>query len=186
MGFDFERLRGRRVIAINRSFRSAPWADVLYFCDGYWWTGVDSPEARRTFEGKYIVTIAKGVRDPIVKVLGNSGRHELSRDPSVLGHGTNSGFQAINLAYHFGVSRIILLGFDMKIAPGLTHHHGGYGAPEAIVSHALTKQMLPRFDALVGPLALAGIEVLNACPDSALECWSRVSREFALGSAVCR
>ena len=31
-------LRGRaRVIAINDAWRVAPWADVLYGCDGRWW-----------------------------------------------------------------------------------------------------------------------------------------------------
>jgi len=158
----------------------APWADVLYFCDGYWWTGVDGPEVREKFEGKYIITIAHGIKDPIVKILKNTSKHELATNPSELGHGTNSGFQAINLAYHFGATRIVLLGFDMKIAAKATHHHGGYGAPREIVSHVLKTSMLPHFAKLAGPLQAAGVTVLNANPDSAIDCWPRLPIEFIL------
>jgi len=35
-------------------------------------------------------------------------------EPFKIKQGANSGYQAINLAYHFGAKRVILLGYDMS------------------------------------------------------------------------
>jgi len=173
-GLDPERLRGRRVIVINRSYKLIPWADVLYFCDAHWWLQ-DGRDVKQIFEGKYIASIAM-VKDPIVKRLENAGREGLELAPTGLRHGTNSGFQSINLAYHFGAKRIVLLGFDQKVGAGdVTHHHGGYGVPPDIVRHVLRATMLPHFASLVEPLEAQGVEVFNACADSALTHWPRMT-----------
>ena len=184
-GFDFERLRGSRIIAINRMFRLCPFADVVYFCDKHWWT-LDGEEVRRTFTGSHVITIGR-VDDPLVKRLRNMGAQGLSTSASGVKHGTNSGYQSINLAYLFGASRICLLGFDMKVAEdGVTHAHGGYGTGAAEMAHVLGKRMLPFFDRLVEPLKIAGVDVINCNPDSALECWPKMPLEEAvLKFATC-
>jgi hypothetical protein len=171
--FDASVLRGRRVIAINRSFRLAPWADVLYFCDRTWWLS-DGAEVLRDFTGKYIVTIAAVKNEPRIRILENSGPGGLELAPTGLRHGTNSGFQSINLAFHFGARRIVLLGFDQKIEGNATHWHGGYGVAPEVVHHAIKARMLPYFPTLVEPLKSLGVEVWNATPGSALDCWPRV------------
>ena len=112
----------------------------------------------------------------IGETIENAGRTGLELAPTGVRHGTNSGFQSINLAYHFGVRRIVLLGFDQKVGAGdVTHHHGGYGAPPDIVRHVLQATMLPHFQSLVDPLAELGVEVINACADSAIPHWPRMS-----------
>jgi hypothetical protein len=180
IGFRAEQLRGHRVIAINGSFRLAPWADALYFCDASWWRA-NSQSVNEIFDGRYIVTIADvngGVRR--LRATGETG---LEDDPGALRTGCNSGFQAINLAYHFGAKRIVLLGYDMQCAAGRTHWHGGYKGQSADRFQRLLKTaMLPKFDSLVAPLAAAGVEIVNATPDSALTCWPSAS----LQSVLCR
>jgi hypothetical protein len=170
--FDCKVLRGvGRVIAINRSYRLAPWADVLYFCDLYWWQH-HKLEVEELFRGRYIVTLENQIDG--VKTLRNTGTSGLETDPSGLRTGNNSGYQAINLAYHFGVKRIVLLGYDMRVSPdGRTHWHGGYTGYSADTYRDLFRNyMIPCFDTLVQPLRDAGIEVINATPNSALQCWS--------------
>ena len=34
---DVDAVRGLNVIVINTSYWLAPWADILYACDGHWW-----------------------------------------------------------------------------------------------------------------------------------------------------
>jgi hypothetical protein len=169
--FDCTVLRGAgRVIAINHSYRLAPWADVLYFCDLSWWRQHEL-EVRELFQGRYIVTLENRIDG--VKTLRNFGVSGLETDPSGLRTGNNSGYQAINLAYHFGARRIVLLGYDMRVSPdGRTHWHGGYTGYSADTYRGLfSSHMAPYFDTLVQPLRDAGVEVVNATPDSALRCW---------------
>jgi hypothetical protein len=165
---DLDQLRDERVIVINRSFRLALWADILYFSDRGWWLR-DGAEAERRFMGE-LVTISD-IDHPRVRRLHNTGLTGLERDTTGLRNGTNSGYAAINLAYHLGAARIVLLGYDMRTVDGRTHAHGGYGVEAAVVSHVLSSRMLPYFDGLVDPLARAGVEVLNATEGSELKCW---------------
>lgn len=42
----------------------------------------------------------------------------LSTDPAYIHYGHSSGYQALNLAYHYGYRRIYLAGFDMSYSSG--------------------------------------------------------------------
>jgi len=169
-GFDANLLHGRRVIAINNSWELAPWAAVLYFCDMKWWTW-HGDQVSLEFKGRYIVTPA--FTDSRVKTVRLTGSTGLETDPAGLRSGHNSGYQAINLAYHFGVRRIVLLGYDMGLGPnGETHHHEGHPRMSAEhVQHNIEKSMLPKFPSLAEALVKTDVEVINATPGSALTCW---------------
>ena len=197
--FDPERLAGRRRIAINRivlpvdvagrtvtdsAFDPADlrWpgirdADVLYFGDRSWWQK-DGPAVLAFFRGKYIVTSSRATAPNILNVM-NTGMMGLETKTTGVRSGSNSGYQAINLAYHFGVRRIVLLGFDQNILAGESHVHGGYGMAPESVQHVLQARMLPFFAHLVKPLAKAGVEVLNASPESALTWWPKITLDEA-------
>lgn len=161
---DVEAVRARtRVLAINDAYRLAPWADVLYAADEKWWSwhqGVPS------FSGpKYAIESSRPVTWPDVRVLRNTGPLGLETDPSGLRAGHNSGYQAINLAVHFGALRILLLGYDLApAADGRTHWFGDH--PDRRVSPY--PEMRAAFDTLVEPLAALGIEVVNCSRRTAL------------------
>ena len=100
-----------------------------------------------------------------------TGGTGLEADSGGLRHGSNGGYQAINLAYHFGVKRIVLLGYDMT-ANGATHWHKGHPTTKIDeYRRTLEFAMLPKFPPIVEPLKAAGVEVINATPGSALKCW---------------
>ena len=179
-GFNASVLRGRgRVIAINNSWELAPWADVLYFCDRSWWRR-HREQVKQRFTGRYLVSL--GVNEAGVHRLRAGGVSGLSSDPSVLKHGTNSGYQAINLAYLFGAKRIVLLGYDMRVNPDATHWHAGHpnGPTAKRYAQIIRDNMLPHFDSLVKPLRDAGVEVMNATPDSALTAFPLVTIQAVL------
>jgi len=160
-----------RVIAINDAYRRLPTADVLYFCDRKWWLRNQS-YVRRDFQGRYIVTIADRVDG--VKTLRCTGAIGLESDPGALRHGSNSGYQAINLAYHFGARRIVLLGYDMRLVEGKVHWKARSKEQPDAQRRTMENVMLPKFDTLKGPLEKAGVEVLNATPRSRLRVWPLV------------
>lgn len=171
-GFSMEPLQDHRVIVINDSFRLAPWADCLYFCDMKWWRN-RGEEAILTFTGRHIITMDNQI--PGITSLRNTGTRGLETDPSGLRHGHNSGYQCINLAYHFGAKRIVLLGYDMHPTDGRLHWNTD--RTERTMDFV---NMLPHFITLKEPLERAGVEVINATPGSALAVWPYRSLESLL------
>ncbi len=105
----------------------------------------------------------------------------LSFDRSVIHQGSNSGYQAINLACHLGAKRIILLGYDMQFGPeGQTHHHGDHPKGMNNPAEGLFKTWIERFATIVPDLERAGVEIINCTPDSALKCFPMAKLEEVL------
>ena len=178
---DVNYVRGRaRVIVVNDNYLRAPWADVLYFCDSKWWQWHKARSEYLAFAG-IKATLAEDVvkHEPGVRWLRNGGGEGLSDRPDELKTGSNSGFQAINLAVLLGAKRIVLLGYDMKIGPkGERHWFGRH--PQCVIEAPALAQFAKRFDSLVGPLKKRGIEVLNASRDTDLTQFRRVKLVDAL------
>ncbi len=91
----------------------------------------------------------------------------------------NSGAQGIQLAYLFGARRIVLLGFDMRLGPkGEKHHHPDHPAP--CVQEQLFEEWIHKMRPLASDLALAGCEVFNCTPGSALPWFAMATLEETL------
>jgi hypothetical protein len=178
-GFDAEVLRGRgRVIAINNSFLLAPWADVLYYADRSWWRAHRAAVLASWTGGR---RVSIGTSEDGTQRLRCAGVAGLSDDPSAVKHGSNGGYQAINLAYLLGAVRIVLLGYDMHVDGERTHWHEGHARQGASGQAKALAMFAGRFPALVEPLRAAGVEVINATPGSALQCWPYSPLEEILG-----
>lgn len=87
----------------------------------------------------------------------------------------NSGYQAINLAYHFGVSRIILIGYDMQRTEGRSHWHGDH--PKGLTNAEGVAKWASRFPQLAADLEREGVEVVNCSKETALNCFKRARLE---------
>ena len=116
-----------------------------------------------------------GKERPDIRCLRNTGRDGLETTSDGVRTGRNGGYQAINLAVHLGVRRIILLGYDMRHIDGRSHWHGGHPMPSKESTYR--NAMLPCFATLVAPLAERGIEVVNCTPGSALTAFPIMSLE---------
>lgn len=169
IGFNARQLIGRgRIIAINDSFELVPFADVLYFCDLRWWQ-TRRQRVHDIFQGRKIITLENDISG--VLNLKNTGATGLETDPAGLRHGSNSGYQAINLAYHYGATRIILLGYDMKVSGEKLHWNDRSDGQNAAGFQRTLNNMVTNFRHLKEPLAQAGVEVINCNPGSALRVW---------------
>jgi hypothetical protein len=176
---DVNAVRGRaRVIAINDAFILAPWADVLYACDQHFWkihNGV--PE----FQGLRYSLTAKPGKWPGVQNLKYTMGDGLDLDPSSVktgrGSGSNSGYQAINVAVHLGAKRILLLGYDMQLG---TKGEKNWHKPHDVRPASPYAEFRKSFQSLVQPLKNAGIEVVNCSRRTALTAFPCVPLERAL------
>lgn len=181
-GFDAERLRGQgRVVAINEAgLTLCPWADVLFFADGLnRWLGWNQGRLP-LFRGGRIVTRAK-VPASIAELHGlHVLKHlpapaaALSRRPEAVA-GFCGGSSAINLAFLFGARRIVLLGFDM--AGG--NFHDRHKLPNARPDF-FRSQFIPALERMAPELAAEGCRVINATPETALDCFEKMDLEEVL------
>jgi hypothetical protein len=157
--------RGWHYIAVNDTYKRAPFADVLYACDLKWWQAhIENIE----FSGERWTRDRRIHRQYGVNWIASDNGHGLGLDR--VHFGANSGYQAVNLAYLWGAARIVLLGFDCKPVNGKAHWFGQHEhGLNRIQNFALWAQ---NFKRLAADLRRLNIEVINCSPDTALDCFT--------------
>lgn len=154
------------VIAINQSWQLAPWADVLYAADFGWWkTNLDAA----SFQGVKLACKNQNSMMFGATVLKSLGYLGWSDDPMAVYDGGHSGYQAIQVAAHFGATRIVLLGYDVKASADLRKNW--YVNPK-------TKpfdRWLDTYATLADAAQVRGIEIVNCSRDTALTVFPRQS-----------
>lgn len=166
--------RGKaRMIVVNDAYKIAPWADVMYAADDkYWRWNQGAP----SFTGlKYTIEPCRK-EWPGLRTVKNTGREGLELDPTGVRTGHVSGYQAINMAVHFGAARIVLLGYDMKGNHFFGSHPDGSRPPFAMAVHA--------FSTLVDPLKALGIEIVNCTPGTALHAFPKAALQSVFSAAL--
>lgn len=191
--FNFENLRGKGyIIAVNDAGRFIPSADAWFTLDPW---GLTTTQIPKGFNGELFAAVPDdyGMADarnlehrvtanPNVNYLHRISFHTdpntesadflrwgLSMDPSCI-HTGNSGYGALNIAYHMRPKRIAFFGLDAS---------NGYFYNQKKVTRPLNH--LPAiFKSTVTQLREANIEVINASPDSKVDCFQR----YTLSAAV--
>lgn len=168
---NLELLRGHKVIAINSSYAVVPWADVLFFADAGWWRINQNKVAG--FQGR-IISASSHVKHARFEVIKKAPPPGLVLDPRFVAMKRTSFSGSINLAVHYGVKGMILLGADGKANGQRTHH---YDLTPKIKRWDLHRQEL---QGLVEPLNKLGIRVINASPGSVFPMWPVMTLEQAI------
>lgn len=152
-----------KIMAINTSYQITD-PDYIYAADRQWWA-VYHDKVPRTAE---CWTQCKGTARAanIHHIRCNSAGIGLSTNPEFINGGKNSGHQAINLAYHFGYRKLILLGYDYHKKLGKNHWHGDHPANMANAENC--ESWIHYHDKLSTDLSTAGVGVINATIGSAL------------------
>lgn len=103
----------------------------------------------------------------------------ISKHAGTIRHGSNSGFQAVSLALHFGAAHVILLGYDLGFDGLRMHWHPDHakeiGNPMQDRMRAWCKLFRQMADELPG-----GVRVTNASRRTALDCFPRESLDACL------
>lgn len=171
-------LATKPTIALNRSFDFIPRPNIIHWSDLNFF---ETNRARLERSKATLVTVCglSWRRSPDrVRRLEVPKRRGLARKPWQVHSGRTSGHTGLNLAYHLGARRIVLLGYDMgPRADGRLHWHSDVPAdvPE---TYAL---MIPEFDLIARELAIEGVEVVNASPDSRLPQFPKATFADVLG-----
>lgn len=177
-GEQCNKVRGRApAIVVNNAYQLAPWAQWLYACDQTWWD-VYAQDVQRRFKGECWTYAKQAARQhglnrieiapPPQRFVG------LSTTPGVIHGGWNSGYQAINLALHFGAKRIVLIGYDLRGS----HFFGEYRHPTLARNERRFDKWIEAFET-IDP-AKYGIEIINCTPASALRCFPTMDLDDGL------
>ena len=176
-GFAIDRLRGRQVMAINSSYRLCSWSQSLYFSDIDWfhnhrtvvenWVGLAATATQSGY----------GLPEKVLRLIALD-RDDFGRGDICVKHGPSSGHVAISLAIAMGAARVILLGYDMGIIGGRSHHHDDYQTES---DKLFRDDFLPGFAGWNAAAERAGVEVLNCTPGSALTEFPMASIDMILG-----
>jgi len=192
---DFEpvariKLRARRVIAVNDSYKIAPWAQYLFFSDKSWYDV--HRYALFNLNGTRKVVCSKQVvqfytQDDLCFLSKSRKRDGIqTKRQDEISWNLNSGAAAINLAVLLGVTRIVLLGFDMKGGEGQSHHHGWH--PQKQPQKGRDVHLPPwekyrqRMRIIKRDADQLGVEIINCSPGSSIKEFPIWSLEEALCS----
>lgn len=169
--YDFSWLANKNTICVNASFLHVPNPSVIYWSDSYFY---DRFANRLINYSCYKVTNKPKKLYDNVYVYRNTGIIGLETDPTGLKSGNNSGYAAINLAFHLGAKTIYLLGYDMDNMGHYRHFHKEYIYSNHVDHNLYKDRMIPHFSSLVEPLKERGVEVINANMNSKLECFTKI------------
>ena len=173
-------IHDEHVIAVNMAFKLGPWVDVLFFGD----PGLFKRTKEEIFAFKGLrITCAKGVGtyEGRIKVLAINKKKKRGVEflSSTICWNFNSGSAAINLAFHLGVKRIILLGFDMQVDEKKNQHwHKFYHGKTKTVGGTMNMH-LKSFPFIAEDLK-GKVEIINASPNSRIACFPKMTIKEAL------
>lgn len=167
------------IIAINDNYQLCPWADYLYACDPHWWERHQDNPALLNFRGKKYTqdknwndspNYAKIHEKHDITTIESRGGNGLSLDKNYIYQGSHSGYQAINLAYHLGAKKIILIGYDQKpSAEGQYHWFKNYEGMCKSNYNSQTSALITIAD----HAPELGLEIINCTIDTALTCFPK-------------
>jgi len=154
-----------RKFGVNNAFEFG--LDVHLACNPEWWDHYGTE-----FTGhKWTWDKATAEKHKINYIKGRWG-DGLSTDPEFIHYHHGSGPQIVNLAYHYGVKTMILIGWDMCYREK-RHYFGEYPKP---LQHWPKTGQNSEFTGLIKEMETIkandyGIEIVNCSPDSALKCY---------------
>lgn len=173
-GFDFARLDGRRVIAINHSYRYCK-PEILVFLDGKF-------KSESAAMGHDLYTMSfKIVAGPSsgMKNQGNCTIVQMAQaptnNPATMYGRAQSGLVAINLAIIGSARKIFLLGFDAKFKNGMGHFYSHEWQHTMDGKEDQYKKMARCYNAYRNYK-----NIFNCCLDSGIDAFKKISIEQAL------
>lgn len=189
MGFNWDVLKNKFVVGINRAYEVLPEAQVIYFTDDDWWnTHKAALQKHKGYKVKGSLNPSKLGQSKLLHQFRLSGATGLDKTPGCLKHGSNSTYAVLNMLTQWGFKKIYLLGVDMKwkvVSKGgnkgnkKTHWHNGH---RRIDGESLYNRLTKNFNELAPLLKREGVEVINVNNDSKLTAFPKKTYEEIFGS----
>lgn len=174
-------LRGRKVIAINSSYETVPFAQYLFFADVRWYNDHRKRRWFLRFAGQKVTCSDAVENNPkVLRLRRVKPPPGFVEERNAVACQKSSMQGGMNMAVHLGAKRLVLLGADGCRAPdGRTHHHAPHKWPNKPGNRTWDIQ-LPEVKLIAEPLKQRGIEVINTSPITRIDWWPKMTLEEAL------
>ena len=160
---DLTLIHKERCIGVNNSVFLGDWVDICWFGDVKWWNW---HKARlRDYKGLIVTCNMKMRKWKRMKTLSRGKPQGIDERATHVSWNRNSGASAINLAYHFGASRVVLLGFDMQRVNDKKNWHDDHKEKR----HDPFPRHLRPFGQIARDAMSLDLEIINATPGSAIK-----------------
>lgn len=176
-------IKDKHVIGINAAFLLGDWVDIVFFGDGdFYRVNKKAMDARTKLKVCCSSTLPNKKFAYGIRFVRKDGNHPvgISDRPGMVSWNLNSGAASVSLAYHLGVKKIYLLGFDMQLGPDDRQHwHSLYSGGKYLTTK--DKKALPFHRHLLGFKAMErdakklGLEIINVSPSSAITQFRKVA-----------
>lgn len=165
-GFDFDRLRGKCVVALNSAYKFVGEDSVLYWMDQHWAKKQKDSLSKHPSTLRftsYHTQVDRGPYDSFP--LRHTGDYGYDPDIGSV-RGNNSGTQALNLVVNMNPKRVILLGYDMGYNDSKSHFHDLQPPSQPDV---YVKSFIPSLESLAKEIS--HVEVINCSSVTAITCF---------------
>jgi hypothetical protein len=177
-GFDFSRLKGKNVIAVN---------EACMYVDHDYCMSIDirlimeNKHLHRRHEAmkgsKVITSHEPTVNHPFdLVVMLSSGCEGFDFRPDRIKTGGNSGYAAINASYHLGAREVYLLGYDLSIN-GQKYFYGGHECENLTADYTSLNRY---YEFMAQDLEGSDFRVYNCSKDSALDVFPKINIDDVL------
>ena len=174
-----------KIVAVNDAWRlfydsekqSCQLLDHLYAADDTWWNTyleeinqcIDRDQIKLWIPVKK--DFAKKHNMNYIKLY--HGKNGLCTEDMALYSGSHSGYQAINLSYHLGAKKIVLLGYDMKVKDtSHIHYFGNHPKGLRNSPNGYTK-WVSHYNKLSVDANRCGLDIINCSRDTAITCFTQ-------------
>lgn len=188
---EFIRSKKCRVFTVNNAYQLINEADVHVSCNNDWWEYYwPKDKVLRTMPAtKYTwyQYIANQYNITYIKAIVKDG---LSTDPRIIHINHGSSPMGINIAVHYGIKKLLLIGHDMKFSPDYNgrakkvgsksrHFFGEYpkelqhfpSVKVGLSSPGVLDGLIEAYKKMIPDLRKMRMEVINCTPKSALKCF---------------
>lgn len=167
-------LEGKNIIGVNNAFSLKECEpQICWFGDQRWFEWNEAE--LKDYTGAIMTCHPQFQnRNDIITFLRGKP-HGIDTSDSCVSWNLNSGGSAINLAWHLGAKRVVLIGFDMTVSgDGKGNYHDNH---KRINPPDIYKGYLRIFPEIARDAANLNLEVINANPDSKLDIFPKVTAE---------
>jgi hypothetical protein len=189
---NYDLIKHRRIIGINNAYgdpicrdgtdvaiqdgngwihyKPREWVDACYFVDGRWFTW----HFRNLKEFPGIVAHCLTRMARAGTIYFNRGKpNGIDERPEYICWNGNAGLSAINFAYHLGVRKVVLLGYDMRRVEDAPNWHNDHPSPDKNPYF----KFLRRVPIVAKDAERLGLEIINCTPGSAITRWPIMTLE---------
>jgi len=165
---DLSLIHNRKVIGVNNAFMLGDWVDVGWFGDKKWITWHE--KAYKKFKGipascNHNANIVGVERYNWIHFMRRGKQLGIETNPGYIAWNKSSGNSAINVAYHLGAVRIVLIGFDLQAIGGNNNYHKDHKSG----GNPPYNRFLSSLKHVEKDAKDLGIQIFNASPKSACE-----------------